>query len=68
MKIAFCPLPLFREKVVQECPQTFLNHEIKIVFPLIMRRANAARILHRTTQKDHRTPNAVAFLHLRDRF
>ena len=39
-----CHCCLFCENGVQESPQTFLNPEIKIIFPLNMARAQAEAI------------------------
>ena len=42
-----CHCCLFCENGVQESPQTFLNPEIKIIFPLNMARAQAETIPNR---------------------
>ena len=56
------------ENGIAERPQTLRYPEIKIIFPLIMRKANAERILNHPTQK--RPPHLClrwSFLRLCDR-
>ena len=51
----------FREKGVQESPQTFLYPKIQITFPLFMRRAQAERILNRPALRQLFTSPSAAF-------
>jgi hypothetical protein len=47
------------EKAILENPQIFQNCELKIIFPLIMRRAEAERILNRPSPLAPKPPGAI---------
>lgn len=53
-----------REKAILENSQIFQNCKLKIIFPLFMRKANAARIPNRPYSKEGRCTKyrAAAFL------
>ena len=51
---------LSREKVVQKHPQVFLNHKLKIIFPLKMARAQRRPFKSSYTKRGCRTIRAAA--------